>query len=324
MNVLIRARLYMFVAAATIVMLLMLPQAATAGRGDGSVPADNAEAQPSADVSSSSAEAYDSLLRSANRLYAAATDGDAALMSRSLDVIDYRFKQLPVMDEASFVGMQTMDGQLKQLRLSLALPKPDELRLRKEAAALLLAADAMAKPERPLWHDYRSVLAEDVAALGRALNGEDGVAAPGSKPAAALAQLRSDYDAIRTAALFGVRDELAVARSDAVLRYADTVLRAEPYNGELAERLVPPLQDALLALFPIPDERGETAIVPAAPGATWAWSAMMGSFIVTVLTWVGWRRYRDEEADGNRRSPAKSPDRKDAAERLIERWRNRE
>ncbi|MFD0670390.1 sporulation protein YpjB [Cohnella sp. GCM10027633] len=321
MNVLIRARLLLFVLAAAIVMLLTLPQAATAGRGDGEVSADGAKALPNADVSSSSAEAYASLLRSANRLYAAANDGDTALMSQSLAVIDYRFKLLPISNDDSIDGLQAMDRQLTQIRLSLAVPKPDELRLRKEAAALLLAADAMAKPGRPLWHDYRSVLSEDVDALGRALSGDAGFGGE-TKPRAALEQLRSDYEAIRTAALFGFQGDTAIARSDAVLRYADTVLREEPYHRELTELLVPSLQDAMLGLFPVPDERGESVLVPAAPGASWAWSAMMGSFIVTVLTWVGWRRYRDEGEEGIPPS-AKAPERKDAAERLMERWRYR-
>lgn len=318
----IRARFVIFALGATLSMLLTWPSTVIADASGVEAALDGVIARAETVISSSIEEAYVQLQRSVNRLYAAAVDEDTELMLRNLAIVDYRFKRLPVADEVSIEGLQEMSVLLKRLGLSLTLPNTDKTRLREEAAALLLAADALAKPQQPLWHEYRSVLAEDAAALARAVNGETELDS-GPTPATALRQLRSDYETIRTAVLLSIPEEdLTIVRSDAVLRYAATVLTAVPYNKELAERLVSPLQETLLSLFPIPDKNDESVLVPPAPGASWAWSATMGSFIVTILTWVGWRRYKDDEYE-SRLPRVKPGDRQDAAERLMERWRNR-
>lgn len=281
----------------------------------------SAIADSSHDATSDNA-AYSQLQRSVNRLYVAAINENAELVKTSLDIVEYRFNQLPALREASHAGLQELTEHRNRLRLLLARAEPDFVRLRKEAAALLLAVDALAKPAQPLWHEYRSVLAEDTAELARALKGEAGEADFGS-PAAAIAQLRADYETVRTAALLSLSDDLSIQRSDAVLRYATTVLNAVPYQAEQAERLLQPLEEALLSLFPPETVRDEFAIVPAVPGMSWGWTAMMGSFIVTVLTWVGWHRYKAEgyESSIPRTKPS---ERTDAAERIIERWRRRQ
>ncbi|MFC5531776.1 sporulation protein YpjB [Cohnella yongneupensis] len=318
------ARWFVFLTATAVVLLLAMP-VTVSGRGtDPVVGAISATTQRDADVSSSSSEdEYDRFLRSVTALYHAVNNDDAAGMAQSLSVITYRFKLLPMSDTASLAGMQALADQLTKTSRSLALAKPDKQVLRSEAATLWLAADAMARPDQPLWHNYQPVLAGDLEALQGAINSNNENVGYASESASAiLDQLNAHYEMIRTAVSMGDSSR-NVVRADAVLHYARTVILSDPSNQLLTVNVIQPLREAMFDLFPSANDQEESAIVPAAVGASWAWPAMMGSFIVTVLTWVGYRRYRNDGyagASGNRGAA----NRKDAAESLLERWNNRD
>lgn len=311
-----------FVVGAAATLLLALP-ATVSGSAVAAEGAPRA-AERSADVSSSSRGGadYDRFLGTALSLYKAASRGDGQALSQSHAVLAYRYRQLPTPVDATEDGMQALADQVSRLGRTISNPKPDEQALQAEAAAVYLAADAMARPDRPLWHDYRMVLTEDADALLRSLqaDGQAGVDYEGALKA--LDRFGSHYATIRTAALLGPSEEAAL-RVDAALGYASTVLKAEARDDALSQAAGKPLRDAMLALFPSGNGQEQSAIVPAAPVATWGWSAMMGSFIVTVLTWVGWLRYRSEAYQGLSGGKKPPADRQDAAENLLERWRKR-
>ena len=91
---------------------------------------------------------------------------------------------------------------------------------------------------------------------------------------------------------------------DSAFRYAERIYRADSPSAELLRGTIPPLKETLKALFPSGEGTPESAAIVPPVGATppsWGWSAMMGTFIVTILTWVGWRRFRYEEATGRTR-----------------------
>ncbi|WP_027084928.1 sporulation protein YpjB [Cohnella panacarvi] len=306
-----------------VALLLALPGAANGGVYDSDAVQHGSEARDIADVSSSSLEEYDHFLRSATVLYRAVNEDDVSLMSQSAVVVQQRYDSLPLSDAALIDGMQALGEQLKQTKRSIALAAPDKRRLKEEAASLLLAADAMANPTQPLWHDYRTVIAEDLRALRVALNGDGGETVRGADligAGVAVNRLRSHYGLIRTSALLETAP-LNVVRGDSVLRYASIVIGSESSNLALAHGALQPLEEALLAVFPGASDE-PSAVVPAVAGASWGWTAMMGSFIVTVLTWAGWRRYKDEGVAGMTRKNDGEV-REDAAERLLKRWRNR-
>jgi sporulation protein YpjB len=316
------ARLIIFAMATAVVILLVLPVTANASGFVAVAAVDHATGQRSADGFSSSQETeYDRFLRSVIALYKAVNNGDAQLMFQSLSVIEYRFNLLPMSDDASPAGMQALAGQLRQMKRLLAFLNSDEQLVKSEAAALLLAADAMAKPDQPLWYNYRTVIAADLTSLQRVLAGSESAENIADTASEVLSGLNAHYEIIRTAILMGGSSK-AIERSDSVLRYTSTVLNAESPKSELTKGVMQPLEEALFALFPDAKDEEQSALVPTAPGASWGWSAMMGSLIVTVLTWVGWRRYRTEDYAGLNRDKS-AANRKDAAETLLERWRNR-
>lgn len=270
----------------------------------------------SAEVSSRRS-AYDSFLKTAETLYRAVNEGDMQAALDSLKVMERRLLDLPMTGVTSVEGLQALATDFSQMKRTAAAIKPDQRKWEEGAASLRLAADALAHPDNPLWHRYRAVMKEQLSLLEQAIGAAEPSAASvsGRPDLEALDQVGGSYRVIRTAALLTSSPE-AVDRSDSVLRYADKVLRAEPVNRKLAAEALGPLREAIEALFPASKET--TVPVPPFAAPPWGWTAMMGSFIVTVLTWVGWLRYRiDRNALPGSRSAG--PERKDAAERFLNR-----
>lgn len=263
--------------------------------------------------------AYNEFLVTAETLYDAVNKGDVDVTLKSLRVMEYRFRTLPMHGIKSVEGIAALADSIAAMRRAVTAISPSEERWKSSAAALRLAADALARPDKPLWHQYRAILQDDIAALKKALDDGSSSVEFIMSPSAVLSleRLSQHYAVIRTAVLLKT-EPWTVERSDSVLRYAQRILKAEKPSAEMLQGIVPPLQSAMAALFP--GDRETTALVPPVAAPPWGWSAMMGSFIVTVLTWVGWRRYRAEPYVSSR-NRSRLKDEQDAAERLLKRWK---
>ncbi|TVY04590.1 sporulation protein YpjB [Cohnella terricola] len=265
--------------------------------------------------------AYDRFLSTAEALYEDVNAGLMRSASQRLTDIEEQFRNLSMKEIATAEGIHALAQTITELKRTSAAVKRDITKWKSGAAALRLAADALAHPDKPIWHRYRTVLQEDLAKIGQALPKQTSVSGPAPRTAvAAFDQLSSHYSVIRTAAL--LRNEpWIIERSDSVLRYASRIYRAESPKGELLQSTVEPLKEAINGLFPS-NKEASTAVVPpvGVVPPSWGWSAMMGSFIVTILTWVGWRRYKYEEYSGKSDSYGKPDESKDAARQWLNKW----
>jgi sporulation protein YpjB len=198
---------------------------------------------------------------------------------------------------ASAEGIEALAQSVVRMKRAVAAMAPDPDKWKSGAAEIRLAADALSHPDNPLWHRYRTVLVEDVLSLRASLS-KSGVSAASQ---ADLERLKRHYQLIRTSVL--LRSETyRTERADSVLRYAGRLLASSSTDPDLLSRLVPSLQESMDGLFP---SRGKdkAAVVPPMAGPPWGWSAFMGTFIVSVLTWVGWRRYQGVDRVTPRGSP---------------------
>lgn len=273
---------------------------------------------PSADISSPDTT-YDSFLSSAEALYHAVNNGQLEEAQKKLSEIEWKLRSLPMKEITTAEGVQALAQNITELKRTAAAVAPDERRWKSGAAALRLSADALAHPEKPIWHQYRTILDEDIIRIRHSL--EQKTTASVTIPEAALQeleQLTQHYRVIRSAVLIK-SPPWAIERSDSVLRYVSRVLSAKPPNAQLLKGIIPPLAEAMNGLFPANTE-ASSALVPPISAPPWGWTAMMGSFIVTVLTWVGWKRYQVDPYRGSG-SSSRGKDSKDAAERLLDRWK---
>jgi sporulation protein YpjB len=273
---------------------------------------------------SASRVAYERFLFSAETLYAEVNESELEKARVSLNELERQFRGLPLKEIATADGILALAHNITELKRTAAALEPDLGKWKSASASLRIAADAMVHSDKPLWHRYQKILRDDLARVGDSLPKEATVMGPVSRAALlSFDQLKGHYDLIRTAAMLRT-EPWKVERSDAVIRYALRVYRAESPTAELLLSTIPPLQEALDGLFP-EDESASTALVPPIGMAppSWGWSAMMGSFIVTILTWVGWRRYKVEELSGKGggRGASGKIEPEDAAQRWLRKWK---
>jgi sporulation protein YpjB len=240
-------------------------------------------------------DAVSAFRSAADSLYDALTKGNRLEASRSLTAAERAFRALPMTTIPTAEGVEALAGSVAEMKRAWAALQPDEQRLERAAGALRLAADALARPEEPMWLQYKPLLLDDADRLAAELNGN--AAAPSGQALAALERIQTRYALIRAAALL-TREPSAVERADSVIRYAERVMKADKPNPALLAGIADPVRQALAALFPAQSEP-QTA-VPALMPPTWGFAATIGSFIVTILSWAGWRRFRYDRAHPKR------------------------
>jgi len=246
--------------------------------------------------------AYGKFLSASTKLYEAVREGDETSAARGLKEIELQLKTLPMRGIATAEGIQALVRNVTDLKRAEASVKRDDGKRMVLAGSLRLAADALAHADKPIWHRYAVVVREDLAKLKTALPERTGITGPAPREAIlAFEALNDRYRLVRTAATLRA-EPWQIEKTDSAFRYADRIYRADSPSTELLRSTVAPLTEALDGLFP-QGKDASAAIVPplGASPPTWGWSAMMGSFIVAILTWVGWRRYRFEEATGRGR-----------------------
>lgn len=255
----------------------------------------------SVDVSAASPvteAAYIRFLASAEKFYKQVNEGKLREAAAELKRTETLFRSLPMDGIATAEGVDALAGILVELKRTAAAVSPAEGRWSEGAAKLRLAADALVHPANPLWHGYREVLRNDAAALEQAVKrleaagGEGGPATEPDRQAVreALATLSRRYELIRAPVLLSSSETFRVERADSVLRYAARLFGAAQADPARLARTLPAVREALEGLFPA--GRDKAAFVPAIAGPPWVWPISVGAFIVTMLSWVGYRNYR--------------------------------
>lgn len=249
----------------------------------------------------------------ADALYEAVRRGDDRDMLRRLEEVERRLRELPLSAIRTAEGIEALAETVAQMKRAAVALTPDAVRRDRAAAALRLAADELAHPERPMWHQYRPLLADDINRLEQLTKGKRRLPAEAT---ATYERLAEHYRLIRTAAL--LRGEpWKVERGDAVLTYAGRLIRATDADPALIAGLFAPLREAMGGLFPA-DSDAPPATVPVYVPPPWGFSAAIGSLILTVLAWNGWRRFRFERTGGAGKNGPDGP-REDAATRWLRR-----
>jgi len=237
--------------------------------------------------------AFGRFLTAVEALYGAVNNGKLEESRENLMEVEQQFRNLPMKEIATAEGIQALAQSITDMKRATSAVQPNELKWRTGAAALRLAADALVHPDQPIWHQYRTLIQEDIERMSRTLNQNGHASSPIAESTLhAFDQLQEHYHMIRTAAMLQ-SEPWKIERSDSVVRYVSRIYHAVTPQAVHLQGTIRPLQEALYELFP-DNNASSTTLVPPVGGAppTWGWTAMMGTFIVTILTWVGWRRYK--------------------------------
>lgn len=253
----------------------------------GFAPAIASAAENASPATGSNDTAVGAFRSSAEALYDSLNEGDRLQAVRSMNELDDSFRKLPMTKIASAEGVHALAESVTEMKRALAAASPDAERLQQAAGSLRLAADALANSGKPMWVQYRKILKQDTDELERALGSQANVVPAEAKTA--LKELQAHYALIRTAAAIQ-NEPYVIERADSVLRYAERILTVDQPQAGLLRDLGTNIRYAMDGLFPANSQQ-PASVAPVMP-TSWGFAATIGSFIVTILSWAGWRRYR--------------------------------
>ncbi|MDI4645514.1 sporulation protein YpjB [Cohnella hashimotonis] len=225
----------------------------------------------------------------AESLYRSVSDGDPLVVLRNVTQAEEALLSVPSKSLPAPEATAALAAAMERMRRAVSALSPDAEEVYGASASLRLAADAVSPNGQGLWLDYRRLMREDTEALRTAITSAGDRPSPEAKER--LTSLSGHYGLIRTAVVATGRGEQA-ERADAVIRYAERILSADAPDPSLAAELAPRIGAAIEGLYPPAAEAPTSGSLAAAPPA--GFFSAIGAFILTVLTYSGWRKYRGE------------------------------
>lgn len=249
----------------------------------GSVPSD-----PAALTARSGAQRLE---QAAEALYGYVLEGDVLKARKEAEEISQIFISSSFEGMTSVEGVNALSSVILDMKSALAAAQPSPERWEAAAAKLRLAANSLNHPRQPMWLQYYKLVRED-------LNDMEQSAAAGDLKGwtAALARLQSRYANIRPAVIIS-RPAETVNTFDSWLSYAGGVAGTEqPVERARLLEIVSYGQDAARVMFG--KDRNEPVLsLPLAPQQYGGWALLAGAFILTVLAYTAYRKYRGQKRD---------------------------
>lgn len=260
-----------------------------AGEGSGNV------SKQSADVSSgnglvvmSGKTGAQQLEQAAEALYGYVLEGDVMKVRQETEEISRILVSSSFEGMTSVEGINALSGVILDLKAAVASAKVSQQQLEATATKLRLAANSLNQPGQPIWLQYYKLIREDLNAMEQSGATND---LTGWKTA--VERLQGRYENIRPAVIVSRQPEVVNA-FDSWLSYAAGI----PSSSQKIERarlleVVSYGQDAVRVMFG--KEKDEPALsLPLASQEFGIWGGLAASFIIAVLAYAGYRKYRGE------------------------------
>ncbi|WP_379129260.1 sporulation protein YpjB [Paenibacillus sp. sgz500958] len=228
------------------------------------------------------------LEQAAESLYGNVLKGDVMKVRQETEAISRLFVSSSFEGLTTVEGINALSGVILDLKAAVAAAEISQERWETAAVRLRLAANSLAHPRQPMWEQYYKLFREDMNQLEKSASVRD---LAGWK--ASVQSLQNRYDNIRPAVIIS-RSPEAVNAFDSWLSYAAGIpsLSTAPDRARLLE-IVSYGQEALRVLFG--KEREEPVLsLPMAPEQYGAWGMLAAGFILAVLGYAGYRKYRAE------------------------------
>lgn len=221
----------------------------------------------------------------ATSLYRNALDYNLSAVRKDVEELTKQIEQFSFDGLTTVEGMHALTETIVEVKEASVNVQAASDSLQHASAKLRLAVDSLAHPSKPLWLQYYKILKEDLLSLEvKAMN------EPGADLNAEYMELENHYETIRPAAVIR-RQPYEIERFDSWMSYVKGLTLRNEADPK-------PILDALKqgdeftnSLFG--KEKDETAFVPFASGPEpWKANLFIGSAVVAVLAYVGYRKYR--------------------------------
>ncbi|QUL52856.1 sporulation protein [Paenibacillus tritici] len=227
----------------------------------------------------------------AEALYGYVLEGDVLKARKEAEEISQIFIASSFEGLTSVEGVNALSSVILDMKSELAAAQPAPQRWEAAAAKLRLAANSLNHPRQPMWLQYYKLVREDLNDMEQSATASDL-----KSWTAALARLQSRYANIRPAVIIS-RPAETVKEFDSWISYAGGAASSEqPVERTRLLEIVSYGQDAARVMFG--KERNEPALsLPLAPQQYGGWGLLAGAFILTVLVYAAYRKYRGQKRD---------------------------
>lgn len=163
-----------------------------------------------------------------------------------------------------------------------------------EAARIKLTADALARPNNALWLQYEKIMLDDISRVEKAWKRQTDDGAIAAR--AVMISLEKHADRIKPAVsmMYGSKHGTELMER---IQYTNRLLEAsrkDKNNVASINRSMLELKDTLTRMFNQNQLEADVPVVAAVPISNpLRWTLLLGAFISAILTYTGWRKYKE-------------------------------
>ncbi|GIP25621.1 sporulation protein YpjB [Paenibacillus sp. J23TS9] len=227
------------------------------------------------------------LSQTVERLYQHVLEGDTNLVHKDLQEVDSIFENSSLQKLTTVEGIHALSESIIEMKEAVARVQLDPKHWLTASAKLRMAADSINNPKQALWLQYYKLIREELTQMKSNTEKGDFLAAK-----QAYERLQEHYEIIRPAVVIQ-RKPADVTMVDSWLSYAGGLVNAvTPKTGEM-QRSIEIGEEIFNGLFGKKKDYPALAPLEQVNGA-WPWAMWAGAFILVILAYTAYRKYRGE------------------------------
>lgn len=221
-------------------------------------------------------------------LYRDVVDGNITKVRMETEQIEKIFTSSSFQGLTEVEGIHALAECIVEVKVATAQASLQPELWLQATAKLRLAADSLSNREQPLWHQYYKVVREDLSTMQNQLNSNN---KQGLKQA--YDSLQAHYELIRPAIVIQ-KKPYEVHMMDSWISYAGGITTSDTSKSENIRSMITQGEEQFNILFG--KKKDEPAFSPQIEFNTPQWGIWIGAlFIVSILSYVGYRKYRGEQ-----------------------------
>lgn len=226
--------------------------------------------------------------QSADAVYRYALEGDLPKVRGELTRLEQLVKRIHLGKLTTVEGVKAISDSVVETKRAVNAVRIDMDRWLVVTAKLRLAADALNHPQQPMWLQYYKVFSDDLNQMEQGLAQKQD-----AKTKSAYNSFLQHYRIIRPAAIIQ-RSPEAIERFDSYLTFLRKKVASNPIVKSETEDAVNLGRELVQEMFL--KKKDTPTFVPISGGDDpWIWTIGIGAVVISVLSYVGYRKYQYEK-----------------------------
>lgn len=235
--------------------------------------------------------------KTAEAIYQGALYGDRMGVRKLMEQLETQFKEIPVGQYTTVEGVRALTNSIVEAKRTINNVQINQQHWEEVTSKLRLTVDALTNVNEPMWLTYYKVFEEDFATMKRAATLKDK-----SVLQHAYHQLQAHYQLIRPAAIVQ-RDPTSIEKVDSYFALLNTaIMKPAGSSSAVTEAEAVAIGVPVIRELFMMSEDAPTIVPPIGGDDLWLWTLGIGAVLITVLTYVGFRKYRGVQRV-NRKAP---------------------